>query len=310
MQLDNGNGFIGILSAELQSNILEEMPLPDLITFAKTRRQNQDGIAYYMAMRRTKLFMRFVDDTNALIELLDRTGTVISGSSALSLVQPKRRAIVVRDLDVYTTEKFEDEVLKHFVEKERYEKKLEVPRKTEYESTAITKIYKLQNGQKQVDVIVSDWSCTLAPILEFHSTAVMNYITARSIVCLYPRWTAANKSMINPRLYLQNKTHMRTVYVLMKYRKRGFDLSADALYFGDHLCEGEKNTGGKDGYCPHVIRSTVDDEVISWNFGPTKMLGNTTITCQDMPIMVWCLGGQECVEGDKEITLSFALVSA
>ncbi|KAG1721643.1 hypothetical protein EDB19DRAFT_1960764 [Suillus lakei] len=265
MQQQNGNGYIGILSAELQTNILEEMPLPDLITFAKTRRQNQDGIAYYMAMRRTKLFMCFVNNVNSLIALLDRTSTVISGSSALILILVQSQAIVVRDMDMYTTEKFEDEVLKHFVEKEGYEKKLEVPKKTEYDSAAIAKIYKLQKGQKQVDLIISDWSCAIAPILQFHSTAVINYITARSIVCLYPHWTAANKSLINP------------LYVLMKYRKRGPDMSADALYFGDHLCEGEEDTGGKVGYCPHIIHSTVDDEVLSWDFGLMQMLGNTSI---------------------------------
>ncbi|KAG1727120.1 hypothetical protein EDB19DRAFT_1609037, partial [Suillus lakei] len=118
----------------------------------------------------------FVDNANALIELLNHTGTVISRSSALSLVQEKCQAITVQDMDIYTTEKHEDEVLNHFKGKKVYESMLEVAKKKEYGNSTISKIYKLSKGEKEVDLIVSDWSCALAPILQFHTTAVMNYI--------------------------------------------------------------------------------------------------------------------------------------
>ncbi|KAG1839108.1 hypothetical protein DFJ58DRAFT_630013, partial [Suillus subalutaceus] len=132
-----------------------------------------------------------------------------------------------RDMDVYITEKFETEVLNHFKEKEGYECTQEMVTKTEYESSTICKIHKLVRGEKQVNVIVTDWRCALAPILQFHSTAVMNYITASSIVCLYPRWTTTNRSLIHPRIYLENLTHLSMLYVLMKYRRRGFKVSAE-----------------------------------------------------------------------------------
>ncbi|KAG2345047.1 hypothetical protein BDR05DRAFT_860567, partial [Suillus weaverae] len=166
----------------------------------------------------------FVDNAEDLVALLDHTATVISGSSVLSLVQAKHGAIIVCDMDVYTMEKFEGEVLKHFKEKEGYKSMQEVVKKTEYSSLAISKIVKLSKGEKEVDLIISDWSCSLAPILQFHTMAVMNYITACSIVCLYLWWTTANKSFINPQMYLKDMTHLHTVHVLMKYKRRGFQV--------------------------------------------------------------------------------------
>jgi hypothetical protein len=286
------------------------MSLPELINFANTRKENRSGIGHYIGMRRIKLLWRFVNDADAFISLMDCTGTVLSGSCALSLIQAEQGALMTRDMDVYTTLKFEKEVVDHFKDKEGYECMKEIERKTEYNSSAIFRIHKLQRGEKQADIIVTHWKCALAPIFQFHSTAVMNYVTARSIACLYPRWTTKNKSFINPRMYLDNLTHLRTLHGLMKYRRRGFKMSADAFHLGEHICETDERNRKKIGYCPHNMRSTVDNDVLIWNFGPNQTLGDTTITCGDMPIMVWCLGGHECMEGDKNETIAYVLVSA
>ncbi|KAG1880092.1 hypothetical protein F4604DRAFT_1679204 [Suillus subluteus] len=308
--MQQNNGYIGLLSTEVQTNIIEEMALPELMDFANTRKENRDGIGHYIAMRWTKLLWCFVSDADAFINLMDRTGTVLSGSCAVSLIQAERGAIVPRDMDVYTTVKFETEVVDHFKSKEGYECMKEIERKTEYDSSAILKIHKLEKGEKQVDIIVTHWKCALAPILQFHSTAVMNYVTAWSIVCLYPRWTTTNQSFINPHMYLENLTHLRTLHVLMKYRRRGFTVSADPFHLGEHVCETRGRSKKKSGYCPHSMRSTVDNDVLIWDFGPTQMLGKTTITCRDMPIMVWCLGGHKCMEGDKNEMIVYMIVSA
>ncbi|KAG2127796.1 hypothetical protein BD769DRAFT_1356915, partial [Suillus cothurnatus] len=242
--------------------------------------------------------------------LLNKTGSVVSGSCVLSLVQAERGGTIPKDMDVYITEKYEAEVLNHFKEEEGYECTQEMVTKPEYESSVVYKIHKLVKKNKQVDVIITHWKCAIAPILQFHSTAVMNYITADSIVCLYPRWTTANKSLIHPRMYLENLTHLSMLNALMKYQKRGFHMSAEPFHLGDHVCEEGQDNRKKSGYCPHALRSTVDGEIFRWNFRLTQTLGNTTIMCHDLPIMVWCLGGHECVEGNKDETISFMLVSA
>lgn len=110
-------------------------------------------------------------------------------------------------------------MLDHLKNKEGYVISQNTAEKTDYDSSAISKIYRLVSGEKKVDVIITHWTCTLAPIFQFHSTVVMNYITARSVICLYPRWTTASKGLIHPRMYLDNMTHLRTVHELMKYKR-------------------------------------------------------------------------------------------
>ncbi|KAG2151978.1 hypothetical protein BD769DRAFT_1658425 [Suillus cothurnatus] len=304
------NGYIGVLSAELQRYIMEEMSLPELMIFGSTRKENKDGITDYIAARRRRMFQHFAINVNDLNALLNRTGSVVSGSCALSLVQAEREAIIPKDMDIYTTEKFETEVLDHLKNKEGYECIKEKVKKTDYDNTAISRVHKLVREEQQVDVITTHWTCALAPILQFHSTAVMNYVTARSIICLYPRWTATNKSFIHPQMYLENRTHLHTLYGLRKYQRRGFLLSTNPFHLGDHICEGEQGFKKKGGYCPHALRSTIDEEVLAWDFGPMQTLGQTTIACQEMQIMAWCLGGHECKEGNKDKTISYMLVSA
>ncbi|KAG1753296.1 hypothetical protein EDB19DRAFT_1627122 [Suillus lakei] len=278
--------------------------------FAQTRIKNQEGITEYIAKRHAGLFRAYVHDVDALIKVLDCTGSLVSGSSALSLVQAEAQAIMTQDMDFYVTEPFEAEVARHFKDKEGYVSKQDVKKKPEYDSSAISKIIKLAKGDKKIDVITTHWTCAIAPILQFHSTAVMNYITAQSIVCLYPRWTAASMSFVNLQMYLNAKTNLCMVEVLMKYIRRGFKISADSFRLGDHDCEENKEDSKQSGYCPHKIRSMVDNEVLKWDFRPMQTLGDTSITCQDMRVMAWCLRGFECADGNKEATISYMLVMA
>lgn len=94
----------------------------------------------YIAMRRRKLFLRFVKDVSTFVGLLDRTGSVVSGSCALNLLQAERNAVIPQDMDVYTTERFQTEVLDHLKNREGYQCAQEVVKKTDYDSSAICKI--------------------------------------------------------------------------------------------------------------------------------------------------------------------------
>ncbi|KAG1830424.1 hypothetical protein EV424DRAFT_1343643 [Suillus variegatus] len=99
--------------------------------------------------------------------------------------------------------------------------------KTLYDSNVITKIYKLVNGEEQIDIIVTHWDCAIAPILQFHSTVVMSYIKADSILIMYPEWVYDRKpeSFVHSRLYMEGKTNTRTIEAL--YTERGFKLYAE-----------------------------------------------------------------------------------
>lgn len=68
---------------------------------------------------------------------------------------------------------------------------------------------------------------------------------------------------------------LKTVDGLMKYVRRGFRISADPFRLADHDCGEEVIDSPKTGYCPHKLRSTVDEEVFQHrrNYGmvPRRM---------------------------------------
>ncbi|KAG1902612.1 uncharacterized protein F5891DRAFT_929202, partial [Suillus fuscotomentosus] len=80
---------------------------------------------------------------------------------------------------------------------------------------------------KKVDIMVTDRASTIVPIMQYHSTAVMNYITAHTFVSLYPKWMNDRKTLVNPATYMDDRTNIAMVLALTKYMQRGFDVKAE-----------------------------------------------------------------------------------
>lgn len=57
--------------------------------------------------------------------------------------------------------------------------------KGEYDSSAVTKVYKLKREGKKVDIIFTDRASVIVPILRYHLTVIRNYVTVCSLVYLY-----------------------------------------------------------------------------------------------------------------------------
>ncbi|KAG1898229.1 uncharacterized protein F5891DRAFT_1239840 [Suillus fuscotomentosus] len=96
----------------------------------------------------------------------------------------------------------------------------------------------------------------------------------------------------------------REVDVLMNYARS----VQKPVCLGYHDCEEHhEDDDKKSGYCPHKLRSTVDNEMLYRDLEQTQTLGDMTITCQDIFIMVLRLGGQECAEGNKTSLDSYML---
>ncbi|KAG1875263.1 hypothetical protein C8R48DRAFT_543622, partial [Suillus tomentosus] len=148
--------------------------------------------------------------------------TVISGSSALHLFQAKSTAITLQDMDIYAMHEFEEKILSHLKEKEGYKEGLKTKRKAEYNTSAIKRIYILEKGKEKIDLIITEWVSAIVPILQFHSTAVMNYMMVHTFISLYPKWTKDMKSLVNPQMYLHDSTSIQMVTALMKYVRHGF----------------------------------------------------------------------------------------
>ncbi|KAG1871364.1 hypothetical protein DFJ58DRAFT_742113 [Suillus subalutaceus] len=147
---------------------------------------------------------------------MEHTRTVVSGLSALHLFQPKSSALRLQDLDVYATEEFSEKVLNHFKDDKEYTVTNTVKWRRDYDGSAISRVHKLEKDDKMVDVIITDWISAIIPILQYHSTVVMNYMTARTFVSLYPKWTKENKSLVNSAVYMGEKSNLQTVLAIMK----------------------------------------------------------------------------------------------
>ncbi|KAG1797051.1 uncharacterized protein HD556DRAFT_1306747 [Suillus plorans] len=104
--MTNLNGDLDKLCAELQCMIMDHLALPDLIELGKTRQENNEGA--------------FIEDTSTFIGVIECTGSIIAGSSALHLFQAKSEALALQDLDIYATQEFEETLLEHFKGKEGY----------------------------------------------------------------------------------------------------------------------------------------------------------------------------------------------
>jgi hypothetical protein len=123
------------------------------------------------------------------------TGTVISGSSVLWFVDDKYETWKPGDLDIYTPHGKAARVLE-FLIRDGYSvipKERDITQKY-MENGHLSSITKLQKGECTIDLLESLTSSSITPITVFHSTAVMNYITADSIVMLYPFLTLCGYS--------------------------------------------------------------------------------------------------------------------
>ncbi|KAG1836196.1 hypothetical protein DFJ58DRAFT_847082 [Suillus subalutaceus] len=301
--MTNLNGDFDKLCAELQRMVMEELALPDLISLRKTRMENNEGVKDYMEDRRRKLYEVFVKDVDKLKDLMERTGTVVSGSSALHLFQPKPNVLRLQDLDVYATEEFSQKVLNHFKDDEEYEVTNTVKWRRDYNSSAISRVHKLEKNGKLVDVIITNWASAIIPVLQYHSTIVMNYMTAHTFISLYPEWTKAGKSLVNPAVYMGEKSNLQTVLALMKYIRRGFYVSAEPFDMGIHNCD-------QSTYCPRTTRTTIDEGTPHWEFEVKNTVGKTVIVCNNMAVIEWCLRGEGCKDENEESVAAHIAIAA
>ncbi|KAI6029122.1 hypothetical protein BKA83DRAFT_4047502, partial [Pisolithus microcarpus] len=78
----------------------------------------------------------------------------------------------------------------------------------------------LTRTSSKIDVIVSTNSSPISPIFQFHSTALINFITSTSIFCAYPQLTLQQLSLVNPFVVYGQALKRSTLMALLKYNDR------------------------------------------------------------------------------------------
>ncbi|KAJ2917597.1 hypothetical protein MD484_g2750, partial [Candolleomyces efflorescens] len=217
----------------------------------------------------------------SLLRLLEGTQSLISGSFFF-LVTSEEVAYETGDIDMYTVEDYYLIVIEYLKSKGYTSiKKIRLGYRTTLD--AVSTIYELYNhGGRKINVVVSVGMAVL-PILHFHSTLVMNYISYHGLVCLYETTMHAiglmNYNQPFPEVIQQ---------CVQKYVSRGYTMS---MRLEDpHEC-------GEDSCCPQTIRSLFDSHVLHIRFKGYQDIPVKQLRRSEANHAVWRLStGSECHE--------------
>lgn len=196
----------------------------------------------------------FGDDLAPFLLTLRQSRSVVSGSVALAmlLLGESDAQWISQDMDIYTPVDAADAVVLTLMDEygfciceaqsttnselesdndfsvwEELELNEETTLGEGYRSRFIQSTIKLHKGSVTVDVVTSVSRCALLPILSFHCTHVMNFVTSSGIVSFYPSLTSSGKGIINPGVLIDGIPTSRTRSAIEKYRQRGFDIRGD-----------------------------------------------------------------------------------
>lgn len=95
----------------------------------------------------------------------------------------------------------------------------------------IARVYTVQMPTFSFDIVQSLENDPTYPLVYFHSTAVINYLTHDHLSIAYPRHTLAMRSICNPTQQLAEAHSARITRLMWKYGFRGFDVRISAAAF-------------------------------------------------------------------------------
>ncbi|KIO00531.1 hypothetical protein M404DRAFT_963360 [Pisolithus tinctorius Marx 270] len=217
----------------------------------------------------------FFSSCAVLLGILHACNAVISGSLALHMVLPANScAWTPTDLDIYMplhqicylTMKLECKGIP-------------------YNMSAIHSILTFSNGTHYIDVIVSRTSTALSPLFQFHSTAVMNFISADTIFCAYPNLTFDHRALINPHPNYYGLIGFKTMAALQKYASQGFEfVKCEEFHHLPYSCRSIPHTLTDSG-CLWVQISDLRHDLVM----PADVL-----KCLGVINIMWLLGSYVC----------------
>ncbi|KAI6010316.1 hypothetical protein EDC04DRAFT_2540763, partial [Pisolithus marmoratus] len=123
--------------------------------------------------------------------------TVISGSTALHILLLEQGTPWTADnLDIYMPQ-CTITMLLNWLKFEGYYLISNNPHgRQHYTYSLVECVLVISNGECKIDVVVSGTSTALSPIFQFHSTAVMNFISADTIFCCYPTLMLHHQTLV------------------------------------------------------------------------------------------------------------------
>ena len=210
-------------NTHLVSMLLAYCDVRDIVRFAASTKVNAAIAHKYLNCHLHDENLPFFDNTRQFFEIMRTCDAVISGSIALHfLLAANETNWTPTDLDLYMP-RANAQLLVSLLADHGYQvvHHGEVDN-SPYTHSNIHTMLSLSNGVHKIDIVISKRVAAAAPIFQFHSTIVMNFVSPSRYFCAYPALTFRGLSMVNPGpLYVGR--HRRNVFsVIAKYQDCGF----------------------------------------------------------------------------------------
>ncbi|PPQ74218.1 hypothetical protein CVT24_001132 [Panaeolus cyanescens] len=296
---------------------VDKAPLSTLLALNDAGYIDREKIAETLHTRLHELTAKpFCLKADVIFLFLHRFGAKLSGSVLIRLIHPDDK-FEPDDLDFYIEAAVENEAI-DFLIKHGYiwsKPQFDINRSTSSQSqtnysyphsSSYTRLYRLclpqSHGGKSINLIVSKGKSIL-PILCFHSTQVMNYLSHHGLVILYPDTTLNHIGISNTPGNISDMAPLAQAGI-RKYEQRGWTFKY-SRQLAPHKCSLHP-------YCAQFLRSIHDHAVLHV---PTLYyaLQDETIVqearMKDAMLGNWRLaGGKNCLKTSSASNHGYAYV--
>lgn len=285
---------------EIFSTIISFASIIPLIRLASTCKCARYLTTLEIQRRQRSILYPYVPRTSLVdfLSIMRKHNIIIGGGTALQFMDP---CFISNDLDLLVACPKDDRLqslatLKSFIESFGYE---HVPYSedhvNEYDGEHMVQMFHNSDTGRKIDIIVVlDTTSPTSAIFRFHSTIVMNYITADGLYVAYPLLLEKRLFLLNFEGSFSRPWPSKMQRVLDKYCDRGFNpvlCDSDLTSFGPHSC-------GRSTSCAHTYRSCIDNRgcayVFNTHFCPCSRRSLQSVGGRTPS---WCIGGH-CMFGD------------
>ncbi|KAF6749188.1 hypothetical protein DFP72DRAFT_1073319 [Ephemerocybe angulata] len=275
---------------DLLREITKDMSLPDIAAIASLA-PNLPRDTIHSRLKALLASQHL--DPEGFLEKMAETNTVLSGSGALEIILPG--TCTPGDLDFYCP-RDEGQTLSFYLEANGFNKYdyggSSTKRRSEdvdddeehYDNrNGINSVIRLRHDAhgSKIHIIESVSLSPLVPVFFFHSTVVMNFVSATAAVCFYPELTFRHQGLLN---FSCSGADRKNRTAVQKYKERGFEIHEFCTALHSHA--GLQGIG--DPYpqesCSALNRRT--DDLFGLKVPHTATYGSTVIR----PRVAWRLG--------------------
>lgn len=230
-----------------------------------------------------RLFARYLPNPRQFRAQMQKNNCIISGSTVLWLLEGCSDRWQPHDLDIYTPKGNAKHIIQYLLEQG-----FKIRSITEDSSSfmdyfeqktsllSVTKMTHAITGAK-VDVLESNSRSAVRPLLNFHSTLVMNYIDQDTIVSFYAAMTYDKTGCAPNSRYIDE----HELPHLHKYVERGFRI------YGGYKWQSLVHT---DALCPRLIRFNGDKRCLSIRYdqlSTSRKVASPTIESKTRHMLKW-----------------------